>query len=112
MALRAGGAAGSEFTRCDHRPLRCDNRRYDWMMDVTPNRWTACLLLTTFLLPVVVCAAEVYRWTDERGQVHYGQRPPRYDAPGSTQNPPATSAVRPSSMRNCMLSRLVSVNSI
>jgi hypothetical protein len=45
-------------------------------MDTTLNHWAACLLLTGCLLPAVVGAAEVYRWTDERGQVHYGQRPP------------------------------------
>ncbi len=36
----------------------------------------ACLMLT-----LTAAAADVYRWTDEQGQVHFGQRPP----PGGAQ---------------------------
>ena len=51
------------------------------------------------------------------GNFHWGslreeRRPARYEADGSIRNPPADIAVRPKSMRNCMLSRLVSVSSI
>jgi hypothetical protein len=35
------------------------------------------LVVATLLLAVpLAAAAEVFRWTDENGQVHYGQRPP------------------------------------
>ena len=33
------------------------------------------LLLLGLLLPVAVAQAEVYRWVDEKGRVHYGDRP-------------------------------------
>lgn len=34
--------------------------------------WFVIVLMTS----VTANAAEIYRWTDERGQVHYGERPP------------------------------------
>lgn len=34
------------------------------------------LLVFTLLLASGVFAAEIFRWTDENGQVHYGERPP------------------------------------
>ncbi|WP_411886932.1 DUF4124 domain-containing protein [Hydrocarboniphaga effusa] len=34
------------------------------------------LLLTSFLLPGLPAAAEVYRWTDANGVVHYGDKAP------------------------------------
>lgn len=33
-----------------------------------------CLLLIVTLLPALA-TAEIYRWTDEQGRVHFGQRP-------------------------------------
>ncbi len=33
------------------------------------------LLLLGLLLPVALAQAEVYRWVDEKGRVHYGDRP-------------------------------------
>ena len=38
-------------------------------------------LLAGLLLALPVVAAEVYRWTDQNGQVHFGRRPP----PGEAQ---------------------------
>lgn len=38
------------------------------------------LMLMAFLPSVSVFAAEVYRWTDANGQVHFSQRPPAADA--------------------------------
>ena len=48
------------------------------------------------LVPLLLCttvAAEVYRWTDDQGRVHYGERPPaqgaqRLDLPST--GPPST----------------------
>lgn len=34
------------------------------------------LLLSSFLLPALPAAAEVYRWTDANGVVHYGDKAP------------------------------------
>ena len=39
------------------------------------------LMLVSLLLALPVGAAEVYRWTDQNGQVHFSQRPP----PGGAQ---------------------------
>ncbi len=38
------------------------------------------LLMLAMLLLSTVESAEVYRWTDENGQVHFSQRPPPRDA--------------------------------
>lgn len=46
-------------------------------MDKTKPRWMKSLLMMVCLLALLpAAAADVYRWTDENGQVHYGQRPP------------------------------------
>lgn len=37
------------------------------------NRLLCAMLLTMMAMPV---AAELYRWTDENGRVHFGDRPP------------------------------------
>lgn len=43
----------------------------------TRSQWRRVLLTgTCFLSVLAVPAAEIYRWTDGNGQVHYGQRPP------------------------------------
>lgn len=39
-------------------------------------RSNASLVLAIFLIPLGVCAESIYRWVDEQGQVHYGDRPP------------------------------------
>lgn len=39
----------------------------------------ACLLSSTFALPPIVSATEVYRWTDQDGNVHFGSHPPHKD---------------------------------
>lgn len=39
-------------------------------------RRNASLVLAIFLIPLGVCAEGIYRWVDEQGQVHYGDRPP------------------------------------
>lgn len=56
-----------------------------------------------FILMVMIAAtpagaAEVYRWTDQNGQVHYGQRPPpegarRMDLPDATADGMSEDAV-------------------
>ncbi len=38
------------------------------------------LMLGAFLLNATALGAEVYRWTDSNGQVHFSQRPPPVDA--------------------------------
>ena len=38
-------------------------------------------MLASLLLALPAGAAEVYRWTDQNGQVHFSQRPP----PGESQ---------------------------
>ncbi len=53
-------------------------------------RWL--LLFVGLMVALVAAATDAYRWTDEHGQVHYGQRPPpqgakRLDIP-STEAPP------------------------
>lgn len=39
-------------------------------------RPNASWVLAIFLIPSGVCAEGIYRWVDEQGQVHYGDRPP------------------------------------
>jgi hypothetical protein len=54
-----------------------------------------CLSLM-LILPVHMAAAEVYRWVDERGQVHYGDRSRSQSASGvHSYTPPAASAENP-----------------
>ena len=38
-----------------------------------PRLWLALVLL----LPSIAVAAQIYRWVDANGQVHYGQTPPQ-----------------------------------
>ncbi len=45
-------------------------------MSIVHKSGSTGLLLVACLLSAGLGAAEVYRWTDERGQVHYGERPP------------------------------------
>ncbi len=52
-----------------HGKRRCACRR---------ARAVAALALTALLLPAG--AADIYRWVDESGQVHFGDRPPTGDA--------------------------------
>jgi uncharacterized protein DUF4124 len=44
----------------------------------TPARWpfAAAVLLALFAMEPATVLAEVYKWTDEQGRVHYGDRPP------------------------------------
>jgi hypothetical protein len=50
--------------------------------------------LTTLLLACLpmIAAAEVYRWVDEHGQVHYSQTPPKQPGYGTVAPPPPASA--------------------
>jgi hypothetical protein len=53
-------------------------------------RWL--LFFVGLMVALAAGAADIYRWTDDNGQVHYGQRPPtqgakRLDMP-STEAPP------------------------
>jgi hypothetical protein len=50
--------------------------------------------VTLLLLAASVPAAEVYRWVDEQGKVHYGEHPPPgvKDASRVKVQPPATAA--------------------
>lgn len=52
-------------------------------------RWSACLLLAAGPL---AAAAEVYRWVDEKGQVHYSQNPPPGVSAQPVGPPPPASA--------------------
>lgn len=46
-------------------------------MDKPRNPWLPFLLtMMCLVLALPVPAAEIFRWTDDSGQVHYGQRPP------------------------------------
>ena len=45
-----------------------------------------CLLLTMFTYQSA--SADVYRWTDEKGQVHFGERPPTGIEGESVKPPP------------------------
>lgn len=40
-----------------------------------------------FLMPLTAAAAEVYKWTDAQGRVHYGDRPRQEDAKKVAVNP-------------------------
>lgn len=43
------------------------------------NLWLMFLLLLINLAPGVgVLQAEIYKWVDEQGNTHYGERPPQY----------------------------------
>ncbi len=49
-------------------------------------------LMVLCVLPALALAAEVYRWTDDAGQVHYGRQPPpgpakRIDLPTGVTGP-------------------------
>ena len=58
------------------------------------NIWMRLLPVLALLLAGPAQAAEVFRWTDDRGNVHYGDRPP----PGrgeSVQLPPAAATTAP-----------------
>ncbi len=46
--------------------------------------------LALCLLLVLPAQAEVYKWTDEYGQVHYGDKPPSEDTPEFKLRSPAT----------------------
>jgi len=37
----------------------------------------ACLLGLALLLPVSSSSGELYKWVDDRGNIHYGDRPPQ-----------------------------------
>ncbi len=45
-------------------------------------------LALLFAFAALCAQAQVYKWTDEKGQVHYGEQPPP-DAKSSTVNVPA-----------------------
>ena len=44
------------------------------------RRWNSRWVLLAGLLWVLPAAAEIYKWVDAEGQVHYGQRPAGNDA--------------------------------
>ena len=54
------------------------NKRYRNLS--LPLLSAACLLLSTGLLPSVSHATGVYKWVDDQGQVHYGERPEGQEA--------------------------------
>jgi len=37
----------------------------------------ACLLGLALLLPVSSSSGELYKWVDDRGNIHYGDKPPK-----------------------------------
>jgi hypothetical protein len=53
-----------------------------------------CLLASLLLVATVAVEAEVFRWVDEQGMVHYGSRPPA-DADAQTLTLPSGSAGEP-----------------
>ncbi|MDF1628909.1 MAG: DUF4124 domain-containing protein [Alcanivoracaceae bacterium] len=42
-------------------------------------------ILLALLLPALLSAQELYRWTDEQGRTHFGDRPPQDQAPEQFQ---------------------------
>ena len=46
------------------------------------TRFAHCFLALLLVLAVSVASAQVYKWVDENGRVHYGEKPP----PGSKAN--------------------------
>lgn len=68
------------------------------------------LLVFILLLATGVVAAEIFRWTDDTGQVHYGERPPddraqRLAIPGSRSAAPG--AVPDETQRRARQQRLL-----
>lgn len=67
-------------------------------MRSTGNPWLKYLLAVTSLVLILpATAADVFRWTDESGHVHYGQRPPgdggqRIELPQAGSSQPQTDA--------------------
>lgn len=50
---------------------------YHSVMRTARNPWIPCLLAAAgLLLTAPAAVADVYRWTDDNGQVHFSQRPP------------------------------------
>ncbi|RME33910.1 MAG: DUF4124 domain-containing protein [Gammaproteobacteria bacterium] len=47
------------------------------------------LLLAALLLPLVTGAAQVYRWVDDQGQIHFSQTPPETGQAEVVETPPA-----------------------
>ena len=52
-----------------------------------------CKILLALLLAMAVPAAsaQIYKWVDEKGQVHYGEKPPAGAKPSTVKPPPAQS---------------------
>lgn len=57
-------------------PPRPGCRRYDSPTRAMGKLLMRFVLLMACLFSAAFAAAEVYRWTDANGQVHYGERPP------------------------------------
>ena len=55
------------------------------MKHVRPFRMPACLALLLSSL-AASATAEIYRWTDPNGKVHYTERKPAEDAGGQVQS--------------------------
>lgn len=50
------------------------------------------LLALLLALAVPVASAQVYKWVDEKGRVHYGEKPPAGSKPSAVKPPSAPSA--------------------
>jgi len=75
---------------CTHYHNRMWHETDSW----TPSPLRATVALVMLLAAATPEAADVYRWTDEQGRVHYGQRPPPQGA--EKMQLPATKATLPS----------------
>ncbi len=49
------------------------------------------LLALLLALAVPAASAQIYKWVDEKGQVHYGEKPPAGSKPSAVKPPPAQS---------------------
>lgn len=50
------------------------------------------LLALSLALAVPVASAQIYKWVDEKGQVHYGEKPPAGAKPSTVKPPPQSNA--------------------
>ncbi len=57
-------------------------------------RSPCCFIALLLVLAVPVASAQVYKWVDEKGRVHYGEKPPAGSKP-STVKPPAAAPNAP-----------------
>lgn len=69
-------------------------------MKGTPVILTAALLTLSLLLPVSAAAAEVYKWVDEDGVLHYSAQPPSNQAAATVDTPDSPARPSPAAAEN------------